>query len=955
MDTAPLTGLMLGQYRIEGKLGQGAMGAVFRAWDTQLRRAVAIKLLDPGADRTAQKRARFLHEARAAAALNHPNIVTVFEIGQQGEHDYIAMELVQGSTLHGIIQSGQPVSLPDALKYSIQISDALAAAHTAGVTHRDLKPSNIMVTDHGRLKILDFGIAKRLDLLAETDGTRTLDVLTQHGVAMGTPNYMSPEQAQGKFVDGRSDIYAFGAILFEILTGQRAFPGDSLAEILAAILTKEPPLVSSIRPVPEQLDRLIVRCLRKDVERRFQHADDLKVALEEIWAEVDTTPPPYPSGGWQYGAIPPATPKSGSHYPSAASLPPATPAPPAAPASVPAPVDTRRLNRLHLAAAAIALFAAGAFSSWIYFHEPGPNHLSSAVLRRITADVGLSVWPALSRDGKFIAFASDRNDDKNLQIWVQQLGGGQPIQLTSGPADNTEPAFSPDGTKIAFRSERGGGGIYFTATLGGDARLIARGGRGPRFSPDGSRIAYWVGSDLGKVFISKVDGGAAPQQFQPDFEIARHPAWSPDGRYILFEGFPRPGSASAAVSATRDWWVAPVDGGPATPTRLFGLLYQLNIYPSGQPTWLPGDRLLFAGMQESVGSLWIVPFSPRGNKSISPRRLTFGTTVDVQPAAAPEHSEALRVAFASVSKKIDLWVLPVDANRGRVTGALSRLTEGAGTAATQLTISHDGKRIAFLSDRNGVAQPWLLDLVTGKQTTVNSQTPMWMPAISPDGHTLAWSVFENRIPSRNLRASITADGQLGIAEPLCQNCGPIASWTPDGRGVAFGKSNPSRTAFLELDTGKTYDLLAKPGADVWGGRFSPDGKWLTMNLTPTSARSQIFIAPFNPERRGPVPVSEWIPITDGSTWDDKSRWAPDSKSMYFVSERDGFRCIWWQKLDPATRRPLGAPVPIIHFHETRLSLRNVDMGPLALQVAADKLIFSLGEQTGNIWMFGTGL
>jgi hypothetical protein len=168
--------------------------------------------------------------------------------------------------------------------------------------------------------------------------------------------------------------------------------------------------------------------------------------------------------------------------------------------------------------------------------------------------------------------------------------------------------------------------------------------------------------------------------------------------------------------------------------------------------------------------------------------------------------------------------------------------------------------------------------------------------------------------------------------------------------VTYGKSHPNRIFLLELDTGKTYDLFSKPDADVWGGRFSPDGKWLTMNITPSPVQSRIYNARFDPERRGPIPFSEWVPITDGASWDDKPRWSPDSTSVYFISERDGFRCIWRQPLDPATGRPAGSPVAVIHFHQARLSLRNVEIGPLAFQVAPDALIFSLGELRGNIWL-----
>ncbi len=936
------TGQSLAQYKIEDKLGQGGMGAVFRAWDTNLRRSVAIKILKADAGKWADRRTRFLMEARAVAALNHPNIVTIYEIGRSGELDYIAMEFVPGRTLHSMIHAGPLLPLDESLRYAAQMADAVAAAHAAGITHRDLKPANIMVTDGGRVKVLDFGVAKRLDQAEETDNTRTMGAQTLRGVAMGTPHYMSPEQAQGKPVDGRSDIFAMGAILYEMLTGRLAFGGDSLAAVMAAILTKDPPPVSGIRPAPDELDRLIALCLRKDLETRLQHAVDLKIALQKLSFDLAGS---VVSSGTATAAAPHAAGVFG-----AAATPAAQQSTAGSGAAVLAEAPSlakRRVWRIGGAAALIAAIAAGV---WFYWHNPGPVPFAGPVLTRITADTGLATWPALSRDGRFLTYASDRLDEKNLHIWVQQLGGGQPIQLTHGAADDTEPSFSPDGTRIAFHSDRDGGGIYVVPTLGGDAQLLARHGRRPRFSPDGTTIAYSVGGDLGSIYLISAAGGSPPEPFQPTFSVAHYPIWSPDGKSILFDGTRqddnKPGSAP-----NRDWWIAPVAGGPPFATGLYGRLRALKISPDDPAAWLTGDQLLFSGNQDSTRRLWMLRFSPRSkNASVVPDRLTFGTSNDQYPTAGGEPPRSARIVFSSIAKRIDLWSLPVDADRGKITGEMARLTQGAGTQSTNLSMSRDGKRIAFLSDRDGKPQPWIRDLTTGLQTTVASPAVMWSPTLSPDGRTLAWSVFENRLPEKAFRAPVGPEGQLGLVEALCEKCGPIIGWSPDGKSVTYEKSKPARPVLLELDSGRRYEVIAKPDTDVWGGRFSPDGKWITVNVTPKPDQSQIFIAPFDPARRSPIPFSEWIPITDGSGWDDKPRWSPDSRSMYFVSERDGFRCIWRQPLHPVTGRPLGDAVAMIHFHQSRLSLRNVDMGPLAFQVGPDKLVFSLGELTGNLWM-----
>jgi Tol biopolymer transport system component len=933
MDADAFVGQQVAQYNIEERVGQGGMGSVYRAWDTQLRRRVAIKILKASSDRSAEMRARLLVEARSAAGLNHPNIVTIYEIGRTETLDYIAMEFVEGRTLHAVI-GGQPMPLDLALNYGAQIADAVAAAHAAGVTHRDLKPANVMITERGRLKVLDFGLAKLADQLDESGATQTLDALTIRGTAVGTPSYMSPEQAQGKTVDSRSDIFALGAIVYEMLTGNRAFPGDSLAAVMAAILMIEPPPVSSVREVPPELDRLISRCLRKDVERRLQHAGDLKIALQEFAAEAGATSAPSSSG--TYRPAVPALPTPTTQHSAA----------PAATSIVEPPAPRRWPTVVAAIAAASGLAAAG----WMYWTRPLPNPFEGADLFRVTADTGLAVTPAISRDGRLIAYASDRANQPSLQIWVQQVGGGgAPLQLTTGDSDNTQPQFSPNGDQVVFRSERDGGGIYTIASIGGEARMIAKQGHAPRFSPDGRKIAYWIGGvwPSARIFLMDATGKTGPEPFHPEFPIARSPVWSPDGKSILFVALRQKPGTSVWLN---EWYTAPVAGGAATAVTSFDAVKKF-VRPDDPAAWLPGDRVLLSGIKEAAGSLWLLKLPPSlGTPPEAPTRLTFGTSWDRDPALSGDSPATLQLAFASTEQRVDLWAVPFDGNRGVATGPMARLTEGRGTTANQLTASTDGGRIAFLSDRSGRSEPWMMDLRTGRSLNVSAPGDLWNPHISPDGKSLAWSIYEGGQARKTLRATLGADGQVGLPEVLCDQCGPIVSWSPDGQKVVYAHSSPNRASLIELDTGRRYDLLSIPDRDVWGGRFSPDGQWLTMNVTPSFAQSQVYIARFDPGRRGPVPFSEWIPVTDGQAWDDKSRWSPDGNSMYMVSERDGFRCIWRQPLDPATKRPVGPAVNVMHFHQARLSLRNVDMGPLAIQVTPDKLILSLGERTGNIWM-----
>ena len=284
-----MVGRNVSHYRILEKLGQGGMGVVYKALDTHLDRLVAIKVLPPERVADADRKRRFVQEAKAASALNHSNIVTIHDIDSADGIDFISMELVAGKTLDKWIPR-HGLRLNEALKYSVQIADALAAAHSAGIVHRDLKPGNVMATEQGLVKVLDFGLAKLTEPSApgENEATRTLKPTTEEGSIVGTVSYMSPEQAEGKKIDTRSDIFSFGSLLYEMVTGRRAFQADSPVATLSAILREEPkPASQVVEGLPRELERVIGRCLRKNPERRFQAMPDLKVALEELKEESD--------------------------------------------------------------------------------------------------------------------------------------------------------------------------------------------------------------------------------------------------------------------------------------------------------------------------------------------------------------------------------------------------------------------------------------------------------------------------------------------------------------------------------------------------------------------------------------------------------------------------------------------------------------------------------------------
>ncbi len=950
MGEDEFVGRVLAHYKIVTKLGQGGMGAVYRAIDTRLDRTLALKLLPAGRVSDPMRRQRFIQEAKSASSLNHPNIVTIYDIGAADDAYYIAMEYVAGKTLYECIE-GKGLPLGEVLKYAVQMADALSAAHAAGLIHRDLKPGNVMVTDKGLIKVLDFGLAKLVEPAGATETMATLEMppKTAEGYIVGTAAYMSPEQAEGKKVDTRSDIFSFGTVLYEMVTGRRPFAGETQMSVLVAIVSRAPAPVTEFVEAPPELERLILRCLRKEPERRVQHMDDLKVALEELQDDLRSGTLQWPSTKQVAG--PGSAMSTGAAGAATAAQPAATPV-----ASSVAGAATRPAPARWVAAGLAVLGVAIAAAAWLWLaRTPAPSR--HPVLTRLTADSGLSAYPALSPDGTLMAFASDRSGEGNLDIWIQQIGGGEPMRLTRGEADKYEPCFSPDGTKIAFRSEHGGGGIYVMSTLGGEARLSARQGRRPRFSPQGNEIAYWVGGDFGRVYIVGADGGT-PRPVQPAFYNARFPVWSTDGKFVLFSGT----RSAEARSQTSDWWISPASGqGEPSRTGAFAALAFSGISrPPGPYGFIPGawagDDVVFSGRTGDATNLWTIPVSQKSFQvSGLPRQLTLGTGLELQPSGITQGSEreALlsRIAFASLKENTDIWSVSMD-DRGRVTGKLERITDDP-APDTRVSISADGSRIVYISTRSGNNDVWLKDLKTGKEsaltaTAVNEQNPM----LSADGSKVTYTVAEDSKATRMYSIAIHSDGRFDVPEKVCDNCGVIESWFSDSSRLvcAFDQLSPARTRLLDRTTGAVIDLLRHPDLNVWGGKLSVDDRWVVFNVTTSPATSRIYVAQVPPRPVAPIPVDDWIAVTAGSSWDDKPRWSPDGNAIYFISTQDGFRCIWSQHLDPGTKRPAGPPAAVLHLHDARRSMMNADIGPLSIAVARSRIAFSLSELTGNVWI-----
>jgi len=883
-----MIGHIIAHYEILSLLGEGGMGIVYKGRDIRLNRFVAIKILPADKVADPERKRRFTQEAQAASALNHPNIITIHDIDSENGNDFMVMEVVLGKMLSQLIPTvGQ--KLDEALKYAVQIADGLAAAHGVGIIHRDLKPGNVMVTESGHVKILDFGLAKLTEISPnEKEETRTLAPETEQGTILGTIAYMSPEQAQGKKVDARSDIFSFGAMFYEMVTGHRPFRGDSKISILAAILREEPrPPGMLANTVPRELERIILRCLRKDPARRFQTMADLRVALQELLEELES------------GKLLETAPVPIKHTP-------------------------KLLRWVAMAASLVIGSSVGVF--WAIRQSPPKKENWS--FSRLTSDSGLTTTPAISYDGKFVVYASDRAGAGNLDLYVQQVSGGRPLRLTEHPADDSAPSFSSDGSQIVFRSERDGGGIYTIPALGGEARLIAAKGFNPKFAPDGKTIAFQFGSILraSEIFLVPTAGGR-PSKLRTNVPWAANPTWSPDGRIILFAGSQRARNADAL-------YTVPVQGGEARK------VLELSVaFSSYDIQWLAGGRLLYGirnytGATSPMRGLWTLKISSDGRILGSSERFTMGAGDEQNPSA---DATGNHVVFAGLQTNQDIWTIAINGSKGKPEGEMLRLTTGPADS-TYPTVSRDGRHLAYTSDRSGNWDLYVRNMETGKERALTSAPEIARRAeISPDGTRVAYA-------GPHFISVVSTRG--GVPEKVCEQCthGTVFGWTPDGRHLIGGRDTPASLVLIDTQNGKQTTALHHQEWDLHRGQVSPEGRWIAFNPKMGPTKSAIFISPF---RNGiGADQKDWIRVTDGEGNDSSPMWSPDENLLYFITGRNEFQDLWAIFLNPETKQPAGEPFEVLTFHTARRPLQSA----FGKAVTRDKLFWGMQEYTGNIWV-----
>ncbi|HYT76127.1 MAG TPA: hypothetical protein VEL79_15330, partial [Vicinamibacterales bacterium] len=557
-----------------------------------------------------------------------------------------------------------------------------------------------------------------------------------------------------------------------------------------------------------------------------------------------------------------------------------------------------------------------------------------------------TIDPALSPDGRFVAFASDRSGDGNLDIWVRQVAGGEPVRLTSDPADDVEPSFSPDGSQIAFRSDREGGGIYVISTLGGDARRIADQCRGPRWSPDGTSIVCWTG--LNTVFLmTKVDAtrvyvipavGGEPRRLFADFAVAFAPLWSADGTRLLFLG-------KQDSDSRPDWWVADANGGSVVQTGAHVLIRQAGLAPSFENFFMPGawdahgDVLFSASLGDST-NIWRISVPPNGRAASPPERVTAGTGLEVHPTMAASGA----IAFSAVTSNMDLWSLPTDTAAGTPTGPMEPLTQDPATDAYPV-LSPDGDAVAFYSNRSGTYDLWMRNIPTAKDSILAANVEFPNNAImAKDGSRVIFR-SSRRWVSVPLRGA--ARGHATTPELVCDNCGQLWDLSADGKWAVAGNDGDTIFSVRELATGRTIQILSAPGEAIGRLRISPDDRWMVFNQR-SGGSIRLVVVPF--QTAGAIPRDRWTAITSGETTVIAGTWSPDGGTIYFPSNQDGKVCLWAQRIDRTTGRPDGAAFPVWHFHDPRRSMGAIPLPLRGLFVGRHRIVTSLSEGTGSIWL-----
>lgn len=763
------SGQQIAHYEIIRQIGAGGMGEVYLAEDIKLKRKVALKLLNKNLSRNQEHLRRFVQEARAASALNHPNIITIYEIGdtEEGTH-FIAAEYIKGKTLREYLRRDE-IGLRRILEIADQIASALAATHASGIIHRDIKPENIMLREDGLVKILDFGVAKLIEKQPEkldTEAETRAQMNTAVGVILGTVLYMSPEQARGKEIDARTDVWSLGVVLYEMFTGHLPFVGETMSDIIAAILERDPlPLAEHRRDAPPELERIISRALAKSKEKRYAEIVEMANDLRKL----QETP--------------------GSLQPVNLNLPTLV--------QNPQPTISRSQKPLALTALLVLIFGAIAVGYFVWQSQRVKQNAPLSQQRLISTFAGSHSASSFSPDGNSIAFINELNGV--AQVWIKKSAADEPTQITFGEENAERPRWSPDGSEIAYvRRTKGTPSIYFVSPEGGAARKVIEGGRNPNWSWNGKQLVFeraygvWTANRDGSD-QRRVEGVPATDLLLAD----RMPAFSPDGSLIAF--------FQNDKGPIGDYWVVPVSGGQAR------RLTSDNIH-GGSPMWMPGgESIIFPSQRAGSMTLWRIPVAGGQPESVlasagedtepaisrDGRKLIYTNTrnsyiltltnpttgesnklresrVDmVDPSFSPDGN---KIVFFGISEEGDIHIFTIGSDGKN----LAQITRGKGERNIHPQWSHDGATIYFyqfhptvsfrkISSSGGES----VELVQGWQWGTHNGAQ-----VDPEGKRIIYSKLDKGSVAATMIRDIATGTETAFSLPLRH-----ARWSHDGKFI----------------------------------------------------------------------------------------------------------------------------------------------------------------------------